>query len=44
MFVARKLFVEIAVRFFSRGETAKFLCRLFHNKNTDLAAALSERI
>jgi len=43
-FVAGKLFVEIAVRFFSFGETAKFLCRLFYNKNIDLAATLSERI
>jgi hypothetical protein len=42
--VAGKLFVEIAVRLFGLGETAKFLCRLFHNKNTDLAATLSERI
>jgi len=27
-FVAGELFVEITVRFFSLGETAKFLCRL----------------
>lgn len=43
-FVTGKLFVEIAVRFVSLGETAKFLCRLFHNEHIDLAAMVSERI
>jgi hypothetical protein len=43
-FVAGEPFVKIAVRFFSLGETAKFLCRLFHEGNIILAAALSERI
>jgi hypothetical protein len=43
-FVAGELFVEIAVRFFSLGETAKFLFRLLRNENIDLAARLSERI
>jgi hypothetical protein len=43
-FVAGEFFVEIAVRFFGLRETAKFLCRFFHNQNIDLAAVLSERI
>jgi hypothetical protein len=43
-FVAAKFFVKIAIRFFSLGETAEFLCRFFHNHNIDLAAVLSERI
>jgi hypothetical protein len=43
-FVAGEFFVKIAVRFFSVGETAKFLSRFFHNQNIDLAAVLSERI
>jgi hypothetical protein len=43
-FVAGEFFVKIAVRFFSLGETAKFPCRLFHEVNMSLAAALSERI
>ncbi len=43
-FVGGELFVEITVRFLSLGETAKFLCRLLHNKNIDLAVRLSERI
>jgi hypothetical protein len=42
--VAGEFFVEIAVRFFSLGETAEFLCGLFHNQSIDLAAVLSERI
>ena len=42
--VAGKLFVEIAVRLFGLGETAKFLCRLLHDENINLAAVLSERI
>lgn len=29
--VAGEFFVKIAVRFFSLSETAKFLCRFFHN-------------
>jgi hypothetical protein len=43
-FVTREFFIEIAVRLFSFGETAKFFCRLFHEQNIDLAAVLSERI
>lgn len=43
-FVAGEFFVKIAVRFFNLGETAKLLCRFFHNRNIDLAAVLSERI
>jgi hypothetical protein len=43
-FVAGEFFVKITVRFFSFSETAKFLCRLFHEMNLSLAAALSERI
>jgi hypothetical protein len=42
--VAGEFFVKIAVRFFSLNETAKFLCRFFHDQNIDLAAVLSERI
>jgi hypothetical protein len=42
--VAGELFVKIAIRLFSVGETTKFLCRFFHNQNIDLAALLSERI
>jgi hypothetical protein len=42
--VAGEFFVKIAVRFFGLGETAKFLCRFFHNQSIDLAAVLSERI
>jgi hypothetical protein len=43
-FVASEFFVKIAIRFFSLGETAKSFCRLSHNENISLAAALSERI
>jgi hypothetical protein len=43
-FVTGEFFVEIAVRVFSLGETTKFLCRLFHDENINLAAALSERM
>ena len=43
-FVTGELFVEIPVRFFSLSETAKFFCRLLHDENISLAAALSERI
>jgi hypothetical protein len=43
-FVAGKFFVKITVCLFSLGGTAKFLCRLFHEVNIRLAAALSERI
>jgi hypothetical protein len=43
-FVAGEFFVKIAVCFFSLSETAKFLCRFFHEANISLAAALSERI
>jgi hypothetical protein len=43
-FVTGKLFVKIAIRFFSLGETAKSFGRLFHDKNISLAAPLSERI
>ena len=43
-FVTGEFFVKVAIRFFSLSETAKFLCRLFHEKNINLAAALSERI
>jgi hypothetical protein len=42
--VAGEFFVKIAIRFFSLSETAKFPCRLFHDENINLAAALSERI
>jgi hypothetical protein len=44
MFVTREFFIEIAVCFFCFGETAKFLCRFFHDENINLAAVLSERI
>jgi len=43
-FVSGEFFVKIAVRFFSFGKTAEFLCRFFHNWNIDLEAVLSERI
>jgi hypothetical protein len=43
-FVAGEFFVEIAVRFFSFSKTTKFLCRLFHGENINLAAVFSERI
>jgi hypothetical protein len=43
-FVTGEFFVKIAVRFFGFGETAKFLCPLFHKINIGLAPALSERI
>jgi hypothetical protein len=43
-FVAVQFFVEIPVRFFSLGETMKFLCRLLHYDNINLAATVSERI
>ena len=43
-FVAGQFFAKIPIRFFSFAETAKFLCRLFHSQNIDLAAVLSERI
>jgi hypothetical protein len=42
--VAGEFFIKIAIRFVSLGETAKFLCRFFHDHNIDLAPALSERI
>jgi hypothetical protein len=40
--VTGEFFVEIAVRLFSFSETAKFLCRFFHDENISLAAVLSE--
>jgi hypothetical protein len=43
-FVTSEFFIKIAVRFFSLGETAKSFCRLLHDENISLAAALSERI
>jgi hypothetical protein len=43
-FVAGEFFVEIAIRSLSLSEAAKFLCRLFHEENINLAAVLSERI
>jgi len=43
-FVAGEFFVKLAVRFFSFGETAEFLCDLFHDQNINLAAMFSERI
>jgi hypothetical protein len=43
-FVAGEFLVKITVCLFSLGETAKFFCRLFHEVNISLAAALSERI
>jgi len=43
-FVTSEFFIKIAVRFFSLSETAKFFCRLLHDENISLAAALSERI
>jgi hypothetical protein len=43
-FVTGEFFVKITVRFFSLGETAKFVYRLFHEMNISLAAALSEPI
>jgi len=41
--VAGQFFIKIAVRFFSLGESAKFLCPLFHDSSIDLAATYSER-
>jgi hypothetical protein len=43
-FVTGEFFVKIAIRFFSLCEIAKSFCRLSHNENISLAAALSERI
>jgi hypothetical protein len=43
-FVARQLFVELAISFFSVSETPKSFCRLFHDDNINLAVTLSERI
>jgi hypothetical protein len=42
-FVTSEFLIEIAVRLFSFSEAAKFLCRLFHGQNINLAAVLSER-
>jgi hypothetical protein len=43
-FVTSEFFVKVAIRFFSLSETAKFLCRLLHDENINLAPVLSERI
>jgi len=43
-FVASKLFIEIAIRFFSLSEIPKSFGRFFHDENIRLAAGLSERI
>jgi hypothetical protein len=40
--VTSEFFIEIAVPLFSFSKTAKFLCRLFHDRNINLAALLSE--
>jgi hypothetical protein len=42
--VAGEFFVKIAIRSLGLSEAAKFLCRLFHDQNINLAAVLSERI
>jgi hypothetical protein len=43
MFIAGEFLGEIAVHFSASERPRKFLCRLFHNPNINLAVVVSER-